>query len=140
MFDLGFSEIVVIAVVLLVVVGPERLPGVARTAGHLFGRMQRYISDVKADIRREMQLDELKKFHQQARDLEKSLYEGVGEIQSDVQQALSLPENETSSPVAPSQEVDAAGDVGAQESQLGLKPDALLAPTETVPVKPVDSV
>ncbi|MCL2162310.1 MAG: Sec-independent protein translocase protein TatB [Betaproteobacteria bacterium] len=144
MFDLGFSELVVIAIVLLVVVGPERLPGVARTAGHLFGRMQRYISDVKADIRREMQLDELKKFQQQSQELEKSLYEGVGEIQSGMQEALSLPENETSSPVAPPQEADAAIAVdaqdGAQELQLDLKLDAPPASTETAPAKPVDSV
>jgi sec-independent protein translocase protein TatB len=61
MFDVGFSEIVVIAVVALIVIGPERLPKVARTLGHLFGRMQRYVNDVKADISREMELDELRK-------------------------------------------------------------------------------
>lgn len=58
MFDLGFSELIVIAVVTLIVVGPERLPKVARTAGHLLGRLQRYVSDVKSDIQREMQLEE----------------------------------------------------------------------------------
>ena len=61
MFDFGFSELIVIGIVLLVVVGPERLPKVARTAGHLLGRVQRYVSDVKSDIQREMQLEELKK-------------------------------------------------------------------------------
>ena len=59
MFDIGFSEIVVIAVVALIVIGPERLPKTARTLGHLFGRLQRYVADVKADINREMQLEEL---------------------------------------------------------------------------------
>ena len=59
MFDIGFSELLVIAVVALIVIGPERLPKVARTLGHLFGRMQRYVNDVKADISREMELDEL---------------------------------------------------------------------------------
>jgi sec-independent protein translocase protein TatB len=146
MFDLGFSQLVLIAVVLLVVVGPERLPGVARTAGHLFGRMQRYISDVKADIRREVQLDELKKLQQQARELEKSLHEGIGEIQSDVQEALSLPESNTdtseTSPAMPPQEADTAEstDIGtqssAQESQSG--PDAPVA-VETAPAKATDS-
>ena len=62
MFDIGFSELMVIAVVALVVIGPERLPKVARTAGHLIGRLQRYVNDVKADINREMELEELKKF------------------------------------------------------------------------------
>ncbi len=65
MFDFGFSELLLIGVVALVVIGPERLPKVARTAGHLFGRMQRYVSDVKADINREMQLDELKKMQEE---------------------------------------------------------------------------
>ena len=55
MFDIGFSEIVVIAVVALIVIGPERLPKTARTLGHLFGRLQRYVSQVKADINREME-------------------------------------------------------------------------------------
>ena len=53
MFDVGLSEMMVIAVVALIVIGPERLPKVARTLGHLFGRMQRYVNDVKSDIRSE---------------------------------------------------------------------------------------
>src|SRR5215510_11285056 len=59
MFDIGFSELLVIAVVALIVIGPERLPKVARTLGHLFGRMQRYVNDVKADIAREMELEKV---------------------------------------------------------------------------------
>ena len=62
MFDISFTEILVIAVVALVVIGPERLPKVARTLGHLFGRAQRYVNDVKNDIQREMELEELKKW------------------------------------------------------------------------------
>ena len=65
MFDIGFSEIVVIAVVALVVIGPEKLPKTARTLGVLFGRLQRYVGDVKADINREMELDELRKLQQE---------------------------------------------------------------------------
>ena len=65
MFDIGFSEIAVIAVVALIVIGPERLPKAARTMGLLFGRLQRYVSDVKADINREMELDELRKLQKQ---------------------------------------------------------------------------
>jgi sec-independent protein translocase protein TatB len=75
MFDVGFSELIVIAIVALVVIGPERLPKVARTAGLLLGRLQRYVNDVKADINREMQLDELKALrsvlHDSARDFER---------------------------------------------------------------------
>ncbi|MBL8436839.1 MAG: twin-arginine translocase subunit TatB [Zoogloeaceae bacterium] len=68
MFDIGFSELVVIGLVALVVIGPERLPRVARTVGHLLGRLQRYVSDVKADIHREMQIEDLKKLQQQMAD------------------------------------------------------------------------
>jgi sec-independent protein translocase protein TatB len=67
MFDIGFSELMVIGIVALLVLGPERLPKVARTTGHLLGRLQRYVSDVKSDINREMQLDELKKLQEEAR-------------------------------------------------------------------------
>ena len=72
MFDVGFSEIVVIGVVALIVVGPERLPKVARTLGHLFGRMQRYVNDVKADISREMELDDLRKLQTEMKDAAQS--------------------------------------------------------------------
>jgi len=68
MFDIGFSELLVIGVVALIVIGPQRLPKVARTAGHLYGRLQRYVSDVKSDIGREMDLDELKRVGQQFRE------------------------------------------------------------------------
>jgi sec-independent protein translocase protein TatB len=61
MLDIGFSELVVIGVVALVVIGPERLPRVARTVGHLMGRFQRYVADVKSDINREIELADLKK-------------------------------------------------------------------------------
>lgn len=61
MFDIGFSELLVIGVVALIVIGPEKLPRVARTVGHLAGRLQRYVADVKADINREIELDELRK-------------------------------------------------------------------------------
>lgn len=60
MFEIGFSELVVIMVVALVVIGPERLPKVARTMGHLWGRAQRYVNGVRADIERDMQIEELR--------------------------------------------------------------------------------
>jgi len=77
MFDIGFSELMVIAVVALIVIGPERLPKVARTLGHLFGRMQRYVNDVKADISREMELDELKKLQASMQDAARSFEQSV---------------------------------------------------------------
>jgi sec-independent protein translocase protein TatB len=88
MFDIGFSELMVIAVVALVVIGPEKLPKTARTLGHLFGRLQRYVRDVKADISREMELDELRKLQQQvqtaARDIETSVSSAAREVESGV--------------------------------------------------------
>ena len=77
MFDVGFSEMVVIAVVALIVIGPERLPKVARTLGHLFGRMQRYVNDVKSDISREMELDELRKLQASVQDAARSIEQSV---------------------------------------------------------------
>ena len=88
MFDIGFSEIVVIAVVALIVIGPERLPKAARTMGHLFGRLQRYVNDVKADISREMELDELRKLQKQvqsaAADLKSSVEGAARDVESGV--------------------------------------------------------
>lgn len=88
MFDIGFSEIVVIAVVALIVIGPEKLPKTARTLGHLFGRLQRYVNDVKSDISREIELDELRKLQQEvktaANDLETSVSSAVHDVESGV--------------------------------------------------------
>jgi sec-independent protein translocase protein TatB len=85
-FDIGFSEIVVIAVVALIVIGPERLPKVARTLGHMFGRLQRYVNEVKADINREMELDELRKLQSQvqsaARDIEQSVTHAAQSVET----------------------------------------------------------
>ena len=64
MFDVSFTELMVIGLVALIVIGPERLPRVARTAGHLLGKLQRYVSTVKADINREMHIEDLKRFEQ----------------------------------------------------------------------------
>jgi sec-independent protein translocase protein TatB len=73
MFDVSFSELVVIGVIALVVIGPERLPKVARTVGHLLGRAQRYVSDVKTDIQREMDLDEFSNLKEQMQDAAKTV-------------------------------------------------------------------
>jgi sec-independent protein translocase protein TatB len=88
MFDVGFSELVVIGLVALVVIGPERLPRVARTLGHLVGRLQRYVADVKADINREIELDELRKMRDQmqkaASDIESSVSAEVSATQAEL--------------------------------------------------------
>ena len=115
MFDIGFSELMVIAVVALIVIGPERLPKVARTLGHLFGRMQRYVNDVKADISREMELDELKKLQstmqEAARSFEHSVSSSVNSADSELQKiaqeanptALPPPAETTTEAAAPAE-------------------------------------
>jgi sec-independent protein translocase protein TatB len=130
MFDLGFSEIVVIAIVLLVVVGPERLPGVARTAGHLLGRFHRYAAEVKADIRREIQIDELKKLRESAQTLDQTLRAEMGEIQADVQEALTLTEAAPASAPTPAP-LDDAGHIIPSPSQPEPAPEALSPPPAT---------
>ena len=89
MFDIGFSELMVIGLVALIVIGPERLPRVARTIGHLAGRLQRYVADVKADINREIELDELRKMRDSmqkaATDIESSVSAEVGKAQAELE-------------------------------------------------------
>jgi len=60
MFDMGFTEMMLIGIVALIVIGPERLPGVARTAGKYFGRLKRFMTSVKADVEQELRADELR--------------------------------------------------------------------------------
>lgn len=90
MFDIAFSELLLIGVVALVVIGPERLPKVARTMGHLFGRMQRYAAQVKADINREMELSELSKvkteFEGAAREFQRDVETNVQETERDIRE------------------------------------------------------
>ncbi|MEZ5626426.1 MAG: Sec-independent protein translocase protein TatB [Rhodocyclaceae bacterium] len=88
MFDIGFTELMIIAIVGLVVIGPERLPKVARTVGHMLGRLQRYVGDVKSDIQREMHLEDLKKLQKEmtdsARDLENGLRTQAASVKADL--------------------------------------------------------
>ena len=87
MFDIGFSELLLIAIVALIVIGPQRLPTVARTLGHLFGRMQRYVNDVKADISREMEMEELKKLQSTMEDAARSMRDSVDSVNKEVAEA-----------------------------------------------------
>ena len=105
MVDIGFTEIFVIGVVALIVIGPERLPRVAKTVGHLFGRMQRYVYEAKADIRREIEFDELRKLQSTmqdaARSIEQSVNSQVSLIESEVKQAGTEVQKQVESAVAP---------------------------------------
>ena len=81
MFDIGWSELLVIGVVALVVIGPEKLPKVARMAGSLYGRAQRYLHEVKTEVSREIELDEL-------RNLQKEVHETAQSIKDNVENSI----------------------------------------------------
>lgn len=88
MIDLGVSKLALIAVVALVVVGPERLPKVARMAGNLFGRAQRYMAEVKSEVSRQMEVEEFKKFREESasalKEVESSIHSTVQEASSNL--------------------------------------------------------
>lgn len=101
MFDISFTEIMVIAVVALIVVGPDRLPKVARTLGHLLGRVRRYVSDVKNDIQREMEVEELNELHSSVQETAHSIENSVREEVSELQATTDI--RTTTTPTATSQ-------------------------------------
>ena len=84
MLDIGFSELVLVAGVGLVVLGPKRLPVVTRTVGTLLGRAQRYVADVKNDIQRQMDVEELRKMQKSVNDLGQEIESGVSSIAKEV--------------------------------------------------------
>ncbi|MFL6692537.1 MAG: Sec-independent protein translocase protein TatB [Ramlibacter sp.] len=85
MIDLGISKMALIGAVALIVIGPEKLPRVARTVGTLLGKAQRYVNDVKAEVNRSMELDELRKMKESvesaARDVEQSVRTGAADFE-----------------------------------------------------------
>lgn len=85
MLDIGVTKLAIIGGIALVVIGPERLPGVARMAGNLLGRARRYMAEVKAEVNRSMELDELKKMKDSvqsaAREVEQSMQTGVADLE-----------------------------------------------------------
>src|ERR1043165_501273 len=87
MFDIGFSELLVIGVVALIVIGPQKLPRVARTVGHLLGRLQRSVADVKADITREIERDERRRMRD-------SMEKAASEMRTAVDSELTKPADE----------------------------------------------
>lgn len=95
MIDIGLSKIALISVVALVVIGPEKLPKVARMAGSLFGRAQRYINEVKSEVSREMELDELRKMQKEVQEaagsVEKSIAQEMSEFDEGLHDVLSNP-------------------------------------------------
>jgi sec-independent protein translocase protein TatB len=91
MFDISFAQILIIALVAMIVIGPKRLPKTVRTLGLLLGRAQRYVSEIKTDLQREMELEELRKVQQSvqdiSKDIEKSVQSAMQETEKTVKQA-----------------------------------------------------
>lgn len=113
MFDIGFSELLVIAVVALIVIGPERLPRVARTVGLLTGRMRRYVGDIKADINRELQLEELKRLQQEVNDRVMAADSALRRDVNDISQGARNLASDLTASINPSIASSVAGDVNA---------------------------
>ena len=107
MIDLGISKIAIIGVIALVVLGPERLPKVARTVGTLLGRAQRYIAEVKSEVSREMDLEELRKMkdtvQSAASSFESSVSAELHKTGSDLNAALEADINDAMLPLASSE-------------------------------------
>jgi sec-independent protein translocase protein TatB len=122
MFDIGFTELMVIGVVALIVIGPEKLPRMARTVGHLAGRLQRYVADVKADINREIELDELRKMRD-------SMQQAASNFESSVQSELHKTETELNKSVEA-----VVGDLPQSPSEIGAEQPK--KPEEAKPAEP----
>ncbi len=130
MFDIGFSEMMVIGVVALIVLGPEKLPRVARTVGALLGRMQRYVTDVKADINREIDLSDLKKVQTEVKDAAQSFESTMRDMNTTIQGQVSDLNSSLNQNLSPESLAKAESDIAAQTTQL-----AAVAPE----LPPVDS-
>lgn len=135
MFDIGFSEMIVIGVVALLVIGPEKLPRVARTIGALMGRAQRYVNDVKADINREIELDELKKLRttvtEAAQSIENSVKETVSGFEAQAAELNNLASG-AASPAAAAATAAAGVAAPLATAAPALSPEATAAADEAI--------
>jgi len=113
-FDIAFSELLLIGVVALIVIGPEKLPKVARTLGLLAGRLQRYVANVKSDIDRELQFQDLQKLQQEIKQGADRLQADMHQMQSHAKEQLKdversiIPPDTSSSIVTPPENSDAS--------------------------------
>ncbi len=94
MFDIGVTKIAIIGGIALIVIGPEKLPGLARTFGTMLGRARRYVADVKEEVNRSMDLDELRKAQASLQDaaqaVQSSLDQSTAAIENSIAQATAL--------------------------------------------------
>jgi len=133
MFDIGFSEILLIAVVALVVIGPERLPGVARNVGRFIGRLQRYVHDIKSDFNREVELEEIRRLQHEMENTVQSMQESMRAVESSLQQEARVLQTSATDPLLPLEQAvapkskkvvatakDSEGPPAPKEDQLSL--------------------
>ena len=126
MFDFGFAEMLVIGVVALLVIGPERLPSVARTVGGYVGRIRRFVNNVRSDVEREFRTDELQRMLREQQDELQSLKEtinesrqqsGLGDIREDVENTIAdfnkTFVEDADSPAEPADKKSTKSDAGA---------------------------
>ena len=124
MFDISFMELLVISIVALIVIGPERLPAVARTVGHLYGRCRNFVYAIRTDIHNEMRMEELKKMQSSVQEtvqsMEDSVHEGVDRLKTTMTDAK--PEDSLSPgslPPQPGQEPQAMVSSNNETAQHG---------------------
>ncbi len=110
MFDIGFSELLLIAVVALVVIGPERLPGVARNVGRFAGRLQRYVNDIKRDFNREIEFEEIRRLQHEMENTVQSMQASMRAVESTLQQEVAKHQTTQADVIAetPAMSVEAA--------------------------------
>lgn len=142
MFDFGFSKLLLLGIVALVVIGPERLPKVARTMGHLYGRLQRYVTQVKSDINREMEAADLGKmkteFESAARSFQSEVETGVRDVdqqvretQASIERSLDVHAPAANEPAAASASCAPEGESAASpQLELGIEDPAHPAPPD----------
>ena len=104
MFDISFAELMMIAVVALLVVGPDKLPQVARTVGAFVGRLQRYVAQVKEEVNRDVRFEELQKLQQEikqgAGQVESSMMAGASKVKAAVAGKSVEPKNKSTAKIA----------------------------------------
>lgn len=132
MFDISFAEILIIAVVALIVVGPQRLPKVAHTLGYLFGRAQRYANDIRSDIRHEMELEELKK-------LKTSMQEVTHSFSNTLRQEINQLQESTESKTLPAATSALSSGVLAETKPLMQSSTAQIEPAFQLEPEPDDA-
>jgi sec-independent protein translocase protein TatB len=125
MFDFSIAELMVIMVVALIVIGPERLPKVARTLGHLWGRAQRYVNGVKADIERDMAVEEFRQLQQKVQAEASAVEQSVKDVALTADQQMQQIEEEMAQLSSSPQEI--------QPSLIKQQPETSAAPPLALP-------